>query len=144
MIYPNSDAGCRKIIKIIEKYRKYPFINIYKSISRKEYLSLMSVASVMIGNSSGGIIETPSFHLPTVNIGTRQKGRERASNIIDVGYNKKEIKNAILITLKDKKFKKKVDKTKSPYGNGGAGKRIVNILSKIKIDKNLFKKQITY
>lgn len=144
VVYPNFDAGGRKIIKIIEKYRKYPFIQIYKSIPRNEYLNLMSLASVMVGNSSSGIIEAPSFHLPVVNIGTRQKGRERADNIIDVDYEKAEIKKAVLKAIYNKKFRERVKKCKNPYGDGRTGKRVVNVLSKIKIDKRLLEKRITY
>jgi len=144
VIYPNADAGGRKMIKVIEKYRKYPFIKIYKSIPREDYLSLMRWATVMVGNSSSGIIEAPSFHLPAVNIGKRQKGRERASNVIDVDYKKNEIKKAIKKAIFDKRFRGKVKKCKNPYGDGRAGIRIVNILSKIKIDNKLLQKKITY
>jgi len=144
VIYPNADAGGRRMIKVIEKYRKYPFIKIYKSIPRQDYLSLMRCASVMVGNSSSGIIEAPSFHLPVVNIGKRQEGRERAGNVIDVDYKKNEIKKAIKKAIFDKKFRERVKKCKNPYGDGKAGIRIVNILSKIKIDKKLLQKKITY
>ncbi len=77
VIYPNADAGGRKMIKVIEKYRKYPFIQIHKNITRNDYLSLMKTATVMVGNSSSGIIETPLFHLPVVNIGKREEKREK-------------------------------------------------------------------
>ncbi len=144
VIYPNADAGGRKMIKVIEEYRKYPFIQIYKNLSHKVYLSLMKIASVMIGNSSSGIIETPSFHLPVVNIGTRQKGRERAGNVIDVDYRKDQIKKAIKKAIYDKMFRESLKKCKNPYGDGKAGIRIANILSKIKIDDKLLQKRITY
>jgi UDP-N-acetylglucosamine 2-epimerase (non-hydrolysing)/GDP/UDP-N,N'-diacetylbacillosamine 2-epimerase (hydrolysing) len=141
LIYPNADAGGRRIIKVIKKYEKYPFIKVFKNIPHKEYLSLMKIASVMIGNSSSGIIEAPSFHLPVINIGTRQRGRERSTNVIDVGYNKEEIKKAIKKAIYDKKFREKVKKCKNPYGDGKAGIRIANILSKIQIDTKLLQKR---
>lgn len=145
IIYPNADAGGRKIITIIEKYRKYPFFKIYKSLAHRDYLSLMKISSVMIGNSSSGIIESPSFKLPVINIGPRQCGRERADNIIDVDYKKEDIKKAIEKALYNKKFKDKVRKCKSPYdGEGKAGLRIAKILSTIRIDKKLFQKKLTY
>lgn len=144
IIYPNADAGGRKMIKVIGKYRKYPFIKIYKNISHKDYLSLMKVADVMVGNSSSGMIEAASFHLAAVNIGTRQEGRERANNVIDVDYDKNQIKRAIKKVLFDKNFRKKLKKIKNPYGDGKTGKRIAGILSKIKINKKLLQKQITY
>jgi len=144
LIYPNADAGGRRMIKVIKRYEKYPFIKAFKSLPRKDYLSLMKIADVMVGNSSSGIIEAPSFHLPVVNIGTRQQGRERAGNVIDVGYSKNRIIKGIKKALYDKKFKEKVKKCKSPYGDGKASQRIVKILSELKIDKKLLQKRITY
>lgn len=144
VIYPNADAGGRKIIEAIERYRKYPFIQIYNNIPHKDYLSLMKVVSVMIGNSSSAIIEAPSFHLPVVNIGIRQEGRERAQNILDIDYDKKQIKEAIKKAIYDRKFKERVRNCKSPYGDGRASERITKVLSTIKINKKLLQKKITY
>lgn len=144
LIYPNADAGGRRMIEIIKEYEKYPYIKTFKSIPHKEYLSLMKIASVMIGNSSSGIIEASSFGLPVVNIGSRQEGRQRAENVIDVGYDKEEIISAIKKALFDEDFKRKVKNCKNPYGDGKAGVRVADILSKIKIDKNLLQKRLTY
>ncbi|MEM2251354.1 MAG: UDP-N-acetylglucosamine 2-epimerase, partial [Candidatus Hadarchaeales archaeon] len=94
--------------------------------------------------SSSGIIEAPSFHLPVVNIGTRQAGRERSVNVIDVGYNKEEILRAIKKALYDKKFLMKVRRCKNPYGDGKAAQRIVKVLAKIKITPSLLQKRIVY
>lgn len=144
VIYPNADAGGRQMIKVIEDYKKYPFINIYKNLPSVDYLSLLKAASVMIGNSSSGIIESTPFLLPAVNIGIREKKRERAENVIDVDYSKEDIKRAIQKALSDKEFKEITKKARSPYGDGKTGKRIANILASIKIDKKLLQKQITY
>lgn len=144
IIYPNADAGGRRMIKVIKKYAKYPFIKSYKSIPHADYLGLMGVASVMIGNSSSGIIDAPSFHLPVVNIGTRERGRERSTNVIDVRHNKREITKAIKKALHDKRFRAKVKKCRNPYGAGKASQRIVKVLSKIEITPALLQKKITY
>ena len=104
----------------------------------------MNISSVMVGNSSSGILESSSFHLPVVNIGTRQKGRERAQNVIDVNPQKNEIEDAIKKALYDKDFKQKVQKSKNPYGDGKTSKRIVQILIKTKIDNKLLQKKISY
>lgn len=145
LIYPNADAGGRRMIQqVITGYEKFPFIRTFESISSREYLNLMGVVSVMVGNSSSGVIEAPSFHLPVINIGIRQRGRERAGNIIDVGHNKKEIIKAINKVIYDKKFREKVKKCKNPYGDGKASKKIVKILTNIQINRKLLQKKITY
>ncbi|AEB75677.1 UDP-N-acetylglucosamine 2-epimerase [Clostridium botulinum] len=143
--YPNSDNGGREIIKVIEKYReKYDFLKVFKNLSQVEYLSLLNTADIMIGNSSSGIIEAPSFKLPVINIGTRQQGRLRACNIIDVGYNRKEILNAIDKVLYNEQFREELKKCENPYGDGYSGERIADILSKIEINQQLIQKRITY
>jgi GDP/UDP-N,N'-diacetylbacillosamine 2-epimerase (hydrolysing) len=144
VIYPNADAGGRRMIEAIKEYEGHPFIKIFNSIPHEEYLSLMKLASLMVGNSSSGIIEAPSFGLPVVNVGTRQVGRQRAENIIDVGYHKEQIKKAINKALFDEKFKQKARNCRSIYGNGKAGKRIADILSETRINKRLLLKRMTY
>jgi GDP/UDP-N,N'-diacetylbacillosamine 2-epimerase (hydrolysing) len=144
LVYPNADAGGRRMIKVISRYENYPFIKTFKSIPHEEYLGLMKIAKVMVGNSSSGIIEAPSFGLPTVNIGTRQRGRQRAENTIEVGYDNQEIKKAIQKALFDRKFRERVKHSKNPYGDGKAGKRIAKILSEIEINRELLEKRMTY
>jgi len=143
-LYPNIDPGGRSIINVLLEYKNFPFIKIFKNLPREEYLGLMNVVDVMVGNSSSGIIEAPSFGLPVVNIGNRQKGRERADNIIDVPYDKNEIIKAIKKALYDEVFKVRVKKCKNPYGDGKTGERIAEILSKIKINEKLLQKRLTY
>lgn len=140
VVYPNADAGGRSMIKVIEKYKKYPLIKIFKNISRLEYLSLLNVVSAMVGNSSSGIIETAPFCLSVINIGTRQEGREKTKNVIDVGYRKKEIIKAVKFALSPK-FKRMVKGVKSPYGNGRAAQKIGQILSNIEINQNFLHKK---
>ncbi len=144
LIYPNSDAGGRRMIEVIREYERYPQIKTFKSLPRREYLGLMKVASVMVGNSSSGIIDAPSFGLPAVNVGIRQEGRERGNNVIDVGHNKHEIVKAIEKALNDKEFLNEAEKCESPYGDGKASQRIADILSKIEITSQLLQKKITY
>jgi len=144
LIHPNSDAGGRRMIEVVKEFESYPFIKTFKSLPRREYLSLMKVASVMVGNSSSGIIDAPSFGLPAVNIGIRQEGRERGKNVIDVGHDKQEIIKAIQKALSDKGFLAEVKECESPYGDGKTGPRIAKILSQIEITPQLFQKKITY
>jgi len=132
------------MIEVIKQYENYPFIRTFKSLPRREYLSLMKAASVMVGNSSSGVIEAPSFGLPAINIGIRQEGRERGKNVIDVAHHKSDIKNAIERALTDKKFLTEVRKCENPYGDGTAGSRIAEILSEIEITPPLLQKKNTY
>ncbi|MBN2186835.1 MAG: UDP-N-acetylglucosamine 2-epimerase (hydrolyzing) [Dehalococcoidia bacterium] len=144
LIYPNSDAGGRRMIQVISEHGKYPFIKTFKSLPHKEYLSLMKAASLMMGNSSSGIVEAPSFGLPVINIGIRQLGRERGENVINVGHDKQEIIEAVEKALTDKDFLKEVKKCDNPYGDGKTAPRIAEILSKTEITPELIQKKPTY
>jgi UDP-N-acetylglucosamine 2-epimerase len=96
----------------------------------------MELVDCVIGNSSSGIIEAPSFNAATVNIGSRQSGRPKASSIIDVDMNKVRISEAI-VKSSDSLFKESLRVTINPYGEGGAAAIIVDLLSRI--DFQLFK-----
>lgn len=143
--YPNSDNGGREIIKVIEEYKaKYPLLKVFRNLSQVEYLSFLDIAEVMIGNSSSGIIEAPSFKLPVVNIGSRQGTRLRARNIIDVPQGKEAVKAGIKKALYDDNFKMQLENCTNPYGDGNASGKIAQILSEIVIDRELIQKRITY
>jgi len=144
IIYPNSDAGGRNIIKKLKEYEKLPFIRTFKNLSQKEYLSLLKYASVMVGNSSSGIIESSSFNIPVVNIGRRQEGRERSGNVIDASHNKDNIIFAIKKALYDEDFNKIVKGCKNQYGNGHTSEKIIKILNEIDISQKLLRKKIIY
>ncbi len=144
LVYPNSDAGGRSMIEVIKEYEHLPFLHTFKSLSHTEYISLMNVSNALVGNSSSGIIEAPSFHLPVVNIGIRQEGRQRTDNMIDVVHDKKKIIEAVNKALYDKIFKQRVHECINPYGDGKASSRIVDVLAEIEIDKKLIQKKITY
>ena len=139
LIYPNADAGSIKMIKVIERYRKHDFIRVFESLTRRTFLSLMAIADVLIGNSSAGLVETPMFNLSTINIGTRQKGRERANNIIDVGYDTDEIYDATkkILSYKTKQGARKI---RTPYKNLNTANKIVDVLFNLKIDNKLLNK----
>lgn len=134
LTFPNADAGGRKMISIIDEYKGSSYLRIHRNISYSLYLGLMNVADVMIGNSSAGIIEAPSFGLPVVNIGTRQQGRERAENVIDVGYDQNEIIEAIQKALTPK-FRRIAKRSKNPYGDGKTGPRIARILEETILER---------
>lgn len=143
IIYPNTDAGNIGIREIIKK-EKTDKMKIYRNMKRIEYLSLMKHSNVLIGNSSSGILEAPTYKLPVVNIGDRQKGRIQANNIINVKkFESEKIYKAIILANK-KEFKDKIKNCKNPYGDGKASERILKILKEVKIDEKLLCKEFTY
>ena len=94
--YPNAEEGNEKIIRLLNKYKKdNSNLKLYKSLGLVNYLSLMKYSKLVIGNSSSGIAETPSFNVPTVNIGNRQKGRIFAKSIIQCDGNTNDIKKKL-------------------------------------------------
>jgi UDP-hydrolysing UDP-N-acetyl-D-glucosamine 2-epimerase len=131
-IYSNADAGGRIINEMLEDYAKeLNFLKVFPHIERRDFLGLMNACDVMVGNSSAGIVELPSFRKPFVCIGTRQKNRLRTGNTIDVGYNKDEITEGITRALSGKDYREKLKNIKNLYGDGRASTRIVKIISEI-------------
>lgn len=143
IIYPNSDTGSKIFIKEIEKYRHKKSFHIFKNFIRTDYLNFLNVSDLLIGNSSSGIIESAYFHLPTINVGSRQEKRERSGNVIDCGYGIREITAAINKALSPR-FIRRARKIKGVYGSRRTSKKIVKIIEKHIGDKNLFDKQLTY
>lgn len=142
IIYPNSDTGSDIIIEEISKYKNKKNYHINKNLSRIIYLSLFSHCDLLLGNSSSGVIESGYFKLPVINIGGRQLGRECGKNVLHVDYNEKEIHEAIRLSFSEK-FKEAIVKIKNPYGNGVAGKKIVQILENTAFNlKLLIKKRL--
>lgn len=144
LIYPNSDAGSKDMIAVINKYEELDFLYTYRNINFEDYLSLLKYADVMVGNSSSGIMEAPSYKLPVINLGIRQNGRLQAENILNVTHNKELIRSSIEKALYDEEFRKIVENCINPYGDGKTGERIANILSEIDIDSELTQKKISY
>jgi len=127
-ILPNTDMGGMLIREVIEKEKKLN-LRTHSHITYKDFLSLMNYADILIGNSSAGIIEAASFHLPVVNIGTRQQNRQQSKNVINTSFDKNQIIKSIKTCLTTE-FKQKVSKIKNIYGDGEAGKRIGEILKR--------------
>ena len=143
IIYPNNDIGSELIIEVIKEFETHPKFRIFKNIQRRIYLSLLKNVDFLIGNSSSGLIESPIFKVPVINIGDRNKGRETAENVIDVIHDYDEIKNAIKKAL-SKEFRALCNIIKNPYGDGKASERIVKILEDLKIEKKILIKKLTY
>ena len=103
------------------------------------YLSALQFVDGVVGNSSSGLLEAPTFKIGTINIGDRQKGRLKAKSVFDSGYETKEINSNISKILKQSK-EGLINFSDNPYGNGGAADKILNILREINIPKDLEKK----
>ena len=120
----NADQGGAKINALLDK--TVTIINnlhVFSSLGVRRYLSLMKFSEFTLGNSSSGIIETPAFHIPTVNVGDRQRGRLQAESIINCGTSAEDIIQAINMALSDD-HKAICRNVKSPYGDGHASERI--------------------
>ncbi len=149
--YPNNDAGGKRIIDALEDFRGSGRDNIqlHSSLGRYNYHGLLALSGkhmrgVCAGNSSSGIKETPAFGCPCVNIGSRQKGRLRASNVVDAGYERGEIFDACVKAVEDDAFRAQCVSCENPYGVGDAGKKIANILADVEISPKLIQKRMTY
>jgi len=139
VLWPNADAGSDDISRGIRKYReKNPgdSMHLFKNLPVNDYIKLMSKTLCLVGNSSSGIREGAFIGTPVVNIGSRQIMRERGKNVIDASYNEIEIIEAIEKQIKNGEYPKE-----SIYGDGNAGVKIANILSKCTWD---IQKRITY
>jgi len=133
-IWPNADAGGRAIAERLERGRAR-LASLHVSLPHGDYLALLRGASVLVGNSSSGIIEAPYLGVPVVNVGRRQMGRERGDNVIDVAPRAEEVRDAIARALAPE-FRARLSR-RSPYGDGRAAPRIVDALLETPIDKRL-------
>lgn len=141
-IYPCSDPGYLSIISVLEEYQSRPYLRLCRNLDFQDFWGLLSIGDVFIGNSSAGVMEAPSFNLPFVNVGIRQQDRLRAENVIDSGHNHDEIIAAINKALFEDHFKSKIRRCESPYGNGNASARILDILKTLVIDEKLIRKRL--
>ena len=125
----NADPGHQAITERVHRYAsdRPDTVNVCESLGQRRYLALMREADVVIGNSSSGIIEAPALKTPTVNIGDRQKGRLRASSIIDCGTRREDIEAAIATAL-DPAFRANLADMVSPYEGGGTAVKIRDVL----------------
>lgn len=138
---PNADSGGRVITERIRAYAStHANANILDNLGTQAYFSVLKIARAMVGNSSSGLLEAPSFALPVVNVGRRQEGRVRAKNIIDVDADRKSIVDGIRRAV-DPAFRTSIAGTVNPYGDGGAAQRILEVLRAVPLDERLIVKR---
>ena len=136
---PNADHDSQIIYKEIKNFVKQnKNSTVYKSLGSLAYLSCLKFVNVILGNSSSGLLEAPTLKVPTISIGNRQKGRLKAKSVIDCQPKQKKIYSNLIKILNEKR-KNASNKFKNPYGEGGASKKIINILENINYDNILQK-----
>ncbi len=138
----NADVGGRLINKMIDEYvEKHSEKAIaFTSLGQLRYLSALQYVDAVVGNSSSGIVEAPSFKVATINIGDRQRGRVKAQSTLDIGVDAAELVSA-LQTINTSEFQARLAKVKNPYGQGNSSRKIVDILKKSRC-KNVENKAI--
>ena len=140
-ICPNNDAGTFIIKnKILQNRDNQTFI--FENLTRKDFLGFLKHAACIVGNSSSGLLEAPSFKKPAINIGRRQDLRVRGKNVLDCNFDSFEIEQKLKLGLSES-FKKKISNISNPYGRGNSAKKILEILEETKITDKLLIKTLT-
>lgn len=143
VILPNNDAGSVKVREGIENYLKGEHY-IFSNLKRQDYLGILKNCKVIVGNSSSGILEAPTFKTPAVNLGRRQIGREQGLNVINAEFEENEIFFALNKALSHE-FRTYLEvNCVNPYGDGKSTERILQIITETVIDSKLIVKDITY
>lgn len=151
LTYPNNDAGGRMIIDALNAVDRESLagIQVHRSLGRHLYHGVLALARdpaariACVGNSSSGIKESPAFGCPTVNIGSRQEGRLRGSNVIDVPYDEQEVLEATGRCLHDTEFRRRSREGENPYYLGDAGIKIADVLASVPLGQRLLRKSMT-
>jgi UDP-hydrolysing UDP-N-acetyl-D-glucosamine 2-epimerase len=139
--YPGADTGYGAVIRCLEALAaSRPGTRVVPALGEDGYCSLLREADVMVGNSSSGLIEAPSFRLPVVNVGIRQRGRLRAANVIDVGIGRAEILAGIRHAL-DPAFRQSLVGLVNPFGDGHTAPRIARVLAEVELGPRLLQKR---
>lgn len=139
VFWPNADAGSDDIARGMRKFREHhddSRMHFFKNLPIETYIRLMMRTACLVGNSSSGIREGAFMGAPAVNIGSRQDMRQRGQNVVDVGYDRKAIADAIERQIRHGSYP-----PDPVYGDGHAGERIANILARCKVR---IQKRITY
>ncbi|HDM8133151.1 TPA: UDP-N-acetylglucosamine 2-epimerase (hydrolyzing) [Vibrio harveyi] len=137
LTYPNADDGGRRIIPMLEEYaRSNPErVLAIPSLGQVRYLSAVKHAAAVIGNSSSGIIEVPAFDVPTVNIGSRQKGRLAAKSVLNATATKESISNAVSLAV-SRKYKAENENIANPYGQGDSSKQVIEMIKGLQFERS--------
>ncbi|WP_458121127.1 UDP-N-acetylglucosamine 2-epimerase [Paenibacillus sp. Z6-24] len=142
-VMPNADAGTETIMQVYEPMLVHSNFHPITSFRQLDYLTMLKGAAVLAGNSSSGIIEAASFHIPVINIGSRQGARERSANVIDIAARADDLSQALSKALSNP-FRELVRSEKNVYEQPGTSDRIVKCLQTYGKSEKLIQKVITY
>lgn len=143
IILPNNDAGSSEVKYAIKEYCEGEYY-MYANLKRQDYLGLLKNALCIVGNSSSGLLEAPTFKTAAVNIGRRQNMRYRGINVIDVPFNEQEIVKAINKAISEDFRVYLESECENPYGDGHSSEKILEILINTPVDEHLLVKKLTY
>jgi UDP-N-acetylglucosamine 2-epimerase (non-hydrolysing)/GDP/UDP-N,N'-diacetylbacillosamine 2-epimerase (hydrolysing) len=139
--FPNADAGSRELFARARSFcESRPGSRLFVNLNPVTYWSLLGAVGVLLGNSSSGIMETASLGLPTVNVGVRQQGRERARNVLDAPAERGAIRSAVDRAL-DPAFRASLAGLSNPYGDGRAAERVRDVLARVPLGERLLWKR---
>ncbi len=141
VLYPNSDPGFSGIVRAAQRYSKRKGYRLVKHVPRGIYMGLLDRSKLLVGNSSSGLIEASRLNVDVVNVGPRQTGRERGTNVIDVDYGSPVAKAITALLRKKRTGRRRSDRT---YGDGTSSEKIASILARIRLDTRLRHKKISY
>lgn len=144
IVYPCSDQGYDDIVRAIMEVESHPGVSVHRNIDAPDFWGLLAIAGALVGNSSAGLIETPYFKLPAINVGQRQLGRSHAENLIHCDADRQSVADALATALDDSGFRKRVAHCSRPFGDGLAWQRVVEVLRTTTLGASLLNKRMTY
>ncbi|MDP3512784.1 MAG: UDP-N-acetylglucosamine 2-epimerase [Sulfuritalea sp.] len=144
IVYPCSDQGYDEIVRAIREVESHPGVSVHQNIDAPDFWGLLAIAGAMVGNSSAGLIETPYFKLPAINVGQRQLGRLHAENVIHCNADRHSVADALATAMEDTGFRERVAHCSRPFGDGLAWQRVVEVLRTAAIGPDLLNKRMTY
>jgi GDP/UDP-N,N'-diacetylbacillosamine 2-epimerase (hydrolysing) len=142
--YPNHDLGGSDIIEQIRQFEFLANFHVLPSLGRERYLNILRYVTVLIGNSSSGLLETAHFKTPCVNIGNRQHGRERGGNVVDVPQDEQAIHTVLARILNDTDYRDSLRQAPNPFGQGNCAQTVVKVFETYLDNPSLLQKQLTY
>ena len=141
--YPNADAGSRELVERSEAFvKEHENARIFINLNPVSYWSLLRCMDLLVGNSSSGIMEAASFALPAVDVGIRQRGRERGRNVLNAEATQASILDAICVA-RSREFRCSLAGMDNPYGDGRAAERIAEVIAAVPLTEDLLIKRAT-